>query len=109
VNAIVDRLDSMRPSGGLTEERKREIVDAGRKQDLRELMKMPQFKRFLHRALTEFGIDRSVMTGNSNTYHLVGQQDAARTLRQWVADEVDEGQALDLQHSKHGDEYYVRD
>lgn len=44
------------------------------------LLKMPEFQRVMADIIAKGGMFQSVMTGNSQTYHLSGRQDFAREI-----------------------------
>lgn len=48
--------------------------------DREELLKQPAFQRYMADVIARGGMFRTVMTGNSMTYHLSGRQDFAREI-----------------------------
>lgn len=66
-------------------EREKELQQEKHKQqqlhnDRVALLKMPEFQRVMADVIAKGGMFRSVMTGNSTTYHLSGRQDFAREI-----------------------------
>lgn len=64
-------------------ERKRKELEAKKAQlldDRRKLLRMPEFQRVMADILAKGGMFHSVMTGNSQTFHLSGRQDFTREI-----------------------------
>jgi len=68
------------------------------------LLQMPEFQRVMADIIAKGGMFRSVMTGNSQTYHLSGRQDFAREIWADMAS-ADNDLAFDLLKPKFGESY----
>ncbi len=82
------------------EEREKELERERQKQvqlhnDRCKLLQMPEFQRVMADIISKGGMFRSVMTGNSQTYHLSGRQDFAREIWADMA-EADSDLAFEL-------------
>lgn len=66
------------------------------------LLKLPEFQRVMADIISKGGMFRSVMTGNSNTYHLSGRQDFAREIWAEMA-AVNQALAFELLKPKFGE------
>ena len=53
--------------------------------DVSKLMAMPEFRRVMTEIIAMGGIFRTVMTGNSATYHRAGEQDYAKRIFMFLA------------------------
>ena len=89
------------------DEKKRiELKKQQLKQDRQALLKMPEFQRVMADILASGGMFRSVMTGNSSTFHLSGRQDFAREI--WAAmAQANPDLAFDLLKPKFGEKIDV--
>ena len=63
--------------------------------DCKKLMVIPEFKRVMSEIIGMGGIFRTVMTGNSFTYHVAGKQDYAKEILMFLA-RADKETALEL-------------
>ena len=52
--------------------------------DIRFMLKTPAGQRFFRRVFAQFGLFRNAMTGNSNTFFRLGEQNVA----QWLLNEI---------------------
>lgn len=67
------------------------------------LLKLPEFQRVMADIIAKGGMFRSVMTGNSNTFHLSGRQDFAREIWAEMA-QANSELAFELLKPKFGEE-----
>ena len=72
------------------------------KLDREKLLQMPEFQRVMADILKKGGMFRSVMTGNSHTYHLSGRQDFTREIWADMA-KANSDLAFELLKPKFGD------
>lgn len=63
--------------------------------DCSKLLQLPEFQRVMSEIIGMGGIFRTVMTGNSATYHLAGKQDYAKQILMFLA-RADKDAALEL-------------
>ncbi|PHS70686.1 MAG: hypothetical protein COB23_03160 [Methylophaga sp.] len=70
--------------------------------DREQLLKQPAFQRVMADLIARGGMFQSVMTGNSQTYHLSGKQDFTRDIWADYA-KVNEDLAFDLLKPKFGE------
>ena len=68
-----------------------------------ELLQLPAFQRVMADVIAKGGMFRSVMTGNSATFHLSGRQDFAREIWTDMA-KANSELAFDLLKPKFGEE-----
>lgn len=74
--------------------------------DRRKLLKQPEFQRVMADIIAKGGMFHSVMTGNSQTFHLSGRQDFAREIWTDMA-QADADLAFELLKPKFGEEIDV--